>query len=247
MDKNKESNRDFWGYTCIVVGVLFCCCAIGFFFYGNHMNFKTNKTEATILTRSEIETTEGEKKTLLQVSYKVGSELVVTSYQYGGEPLEEEDIIIDVRYRIDDPDFIVDSEWTFEAVYVFVLGLVIVLGGMCIKGFILKDMNLFAEEPGKGASKREKEIFESRKVVINNLFPFAAAVLFAGFGVVLAIMGYSWWVWLFVAAGGVGMLYFGLELFPAAIEWKRLTSLNNMKVKVTDTEVDVKKTDNKNT
>jgi len=235
MDKG---SRDFWGYTCIVLGGLFCICAIVIFIFANRYNFISRSVEATIMDKSEMVTGDGQRKTMLTLAYRVGDQLLTTGFEYDGKELAEDEVQIEVSYLINSPRTVLITQWNFESLFVLLMGGLIVFAGLCIKGFILDNLKLFEEKPAEGATATQKEIFYARKKVLEGLFPFSAGFISVIFGVVMIILGFSWVMWLFVGAGVLLMLYIGLEMFPAAVQWKKLSSLTKVKAKVIDTEVD---------
>lgn len=234
------SERDFWGYTCIVIGLIFTLLAIFLFIFSNRMNFFAQKTSATVLSRSDIETESGDKKQMLTVTYRVGNENVVTSYEYNKGFIEEDVVSIDIYYNVKNPRFVIDDGWSFYAIPVFVLGILNVLIGLCVKGYILQELHLFEEEPSKKATQYQKEVFAVKKKSVENLFPFSAAMLMFICGIVFLVTKAGWGAYLFMGFGLLGVVYIGLELVPNLFEWNmiyRKYKMSKIKAKVTDIEV----------
>lgn len=234
------SDRDFWGVTCILIGAIFVLSGIVLFIFSNRMNFFAEKTSATILSRSDIVTETGDKKQMLTVSYRVGKENVVTSYEHTKGYLEEDVISIDIMYNVKNPKFIIEDGWSFYAVPVFVLGILILLIGLCVKGYILQELHLFDEEPPKKATKYQREVFEVRKKAIENLFPFTAALLMCICGVLFLITKAGWGAYVFMGIGLLGAVYIGFGLLPLLVDWNdiyRKSKAVAMKGQVTDIEV----------
>ena len=233
------SERDFWGYTCIVIGAVFILLSLFLFIFSNRMNFFAEKTSATILSRSDIETEEGEVKQMITVSYRVGHETVITSYEYNKGYLNEDVISIDVYYNVKNPKLVIDDGWSFYAVPVLALGILILVIGLCVKGFILQDIHLFEEELPKSATKYQKEVFEVKKKAIENLFPFTAAMLMFICGIIFWISRVGWGAYVFMGLGLLAAIYIALELIPALYEWNaiyRKFKLSKIKAKVTEIE-----------
>lgn len=233
------SERDFWGYTCIVIGALFTLLSLFLFIFSNRMNFFAEKTSATILSRSDIATEDGEVKQMLTVSYRVGKEMVVTSFEYNKGYLNEDVISIDVYYNVKEPKLVLDDGWSFYALPVLALGILILFVGLWVKGFVLQDNLLFEDAPSKSATKYQKEVFEVKKKAIENLFPFCAAMLMFICGIIFWISRVGWGAYVFMGLGVLAMVYIGLELVPALYEWNeiyRKFKLSKIKVKVTEIE-----------
>ncbi len=231
------SNRDFWGYSCILVGALFCICSIYIFISANYMHFFVEKTTATILMVSDVEQEDGEKKKMLTLSYRVGNEMIMSSYQYSGLKLEEEVAEIDIHYNIRDPHQIIEEKWLLEPIIVLALGILILLVGLCIKGLILQDLHLFEENPPKKATKYQKEVWEVRRKAIERMFPFSAAFLVMTYGVLAIFTTEGWLCYVFLGAGLVGMIYVAVHMVPELLEWHRIyrqDKISKIKVKVVE-------------
>ena len=237
---NHDANRDFWGYTCIIGGALFCILAIVFFILGNKMNFYAQKTEATIISRSDLETRDGKKKLMLEVSYKVGNEVVVTNFEYNDVTLPEDTVMMDIYYDVKNPKQIIVDGWSFHAVFGFVLGTMVLVMGLCIKGIIFKHWCIFETQPPKKASKYEKQVFTIRKKALENLFPFAAAFLSAVYGLTMIILDGGWGTYIFLILGAGAMIFFGRELIPALLEWNKLYRLSKMDIEIQVSDIEIK-------
>lgn len=231
------SNRDFWGYSCILVGALFCICAIYIFISANYMHFFVEKTTATILMVSDVEHEDGEKKKMLTLSYRVGNEMITSSYQYSGLKLDEEVAEIEIHYNIRDPHQIIEEEWLLEPIIVLALGILILLVGLCIKGFIFRDLHLFEENPPKKATKYQTEVWQVRRKAIERMFPFMAAFLVTAYGVLAVFTTEGWLCYVFLGGGLVGMIYVAVHMVPDLLEWNRIyrqDKISKIKVKVVD-------------
>ncbi len=233
------SNRDFWGYSCIVVGALFCICSIYIFISANYMHFFVEKTTATILMVSDVEQEDGAKKKMLTLSYRVGNEMITSSYQYSGLELdgEEEVAEIEIHYNIRDPHQIIEEKWLLEPIIVLALGILILLAGLCIKGIIFRDLHLFEENPPKKATKYQKEVWEVRKKAIEMMFPLGAAFIVVAYGVLAIFTTEGWLSYVFLGAGVIGMIYVAVHMVPEVLEWHRIyrqDKLSKIKIKVVD-------------
>lgn len=250
-DKKKKINgkvagsgteRDFWGFTCILVGALFAVIALFLFVFSNRMNFFAQKTSATVIARSDIETDTGEQRQMLTVMYHVGNENVVSTYEYGKGILSEDVVSIDIYYNVKNPNFIIEDGWSFYAIPVFVLGILILLIGLCIKGYILQELHLFEDTLPKSATKYQREVFEVKKKSFENLFPFSAAILMLLCGIVFLITKAGWGAYIFIGLGALAGIYVGLELFPTLYEWydiHRKYKMSQIKGKVIDIETNI--------
>lgn len=239
------TGRDFWGYTCIVCGGLFCVLAIALFIMTNRMNFYAQKVEATILSRSDMELEGGKKKLMLMLSYKVGNETVTTNYEYDDPELPETTVNIDVYYDVKNPRQIIADGWSFHSVFVLILGAGVLLMGLCIKGFILNEWYLFENEPPKEASIYQKQVFQIRKKTIENALPFGAGLLSAIYGLVMIILDGGWGTYVFLILGIGGMIFFGREFFPAMLEWYKKYRLSKLVVKAEVTDIQIEKNSDK--
>ncbi len=235
---NDEKQKSLIGWICIGLGGLFVVAGLVIFFLSNQINFQTNKTEATVMGRYELTTVEGEKHTMLELSYRVGEEVLYSSYDYPGV-LDEEDVDIDIYYDIKEPGMIVEAGWSFEALLVVALGLLLFIPGLFLKGYLNKFIYIKSAEVPDGSNRVKKELYDAKNQVYEGILPMLAGILFTVFGIVMLCLGNGWWCWIFIVVGLIELIYIGMEFIPALITCCKLSKVNQVKVKVYETEVDI--------
>ncbi len=232
-----EKKKTYLGWACIVLGGLFVLAGMILFILSNQMSLQSRKADATILGMYEIETPDGSIHTMVELSYSVGTELVMTSYEYPGV-LKEENYELEIYYNIKEPAMIVEAAWSFDMLLVVVLGVLLLVPGLYIKGFLKTDL-LKAPDVKNGSKKFAKELYVARQSVIEGSLPMLAGVLFIAFGIVMVIGDNGWWPWVFICVGAIELLYVGMEFVPALITWIQLSKVDKYtgKAKVYDVEV----------
>lgn len=241
---SEEKQKSLIGWVCIAVGGVFALVGLVFFIVSNHINFQTNKVEATILGSYELTTAEGERHTMLELSYRVGEEVLYSSYNYPGV-VDEDELVMDVYYNIKEPGMIVEAGWSFEALFVFILGLLLLIPGLYLKGFLDKVIPVRPTEVPDESNRVKKELYEARNRVYEGILPMLAGILFTVFGIVMLLFGNGWWCWIFIVVGIIELIYIGLDFVPALITCRKLSQVDRVKAKVYDTEVDVAKEEKK--
>lgn len=237
----EEKQRDLLGIISIALGGIFIIAGIALFFMSNYMNFQLHKTEATVIGMYDITLEDGLKHTMVELSYHVGNELVLTNYEYPGT-LSEETMFLEVYYNIKEPGMVVDAGWSFGPVLVFALGLLILIPGLYMKGVLKADW-LTGDPKYIKSGKMTRELYDARSRAIEGILPMLAGILFVVFGIVMMIKDTSWWTWIFVVVGIIELLYVGMDFVPALITWISLSRVNalNAKVKVYDVEISKEK------
>lgn len=233
-----EKQKSLVGWICIVIGGIFTLAGLIFFILSNQINFQTNKTEATIIGSYELNTAEGARHTMLELSYRVGEEVLYSSYNYPGV-LDEDVISIDIYYNIKEPGMVVEAGWSFEALLVLVLGLLILFPGLYMKGYLDKLIPAIPQEKPDESNRIKKELYDARNKVYEGLLPMLAGILFTVFGIVMLILGNGWWCWIFIVVGIVELIYIGMDFIPALLTFRKLSKVDQIKPKVYDMEVDV--------
>lgn len=233
---NEEKQKNLLGYACIIAGGIFIIAGIILFIASNHMNLQMHKVEAEIMGRYDMTLDSGLRQTMLDLAYRVGDEMVQSSYVYPG--IVEEDVLyIEIYYNVKEPTMVLEGKWLFEPLLVVGLGVIILIPGLMMKDILqLKEFRL--KKPGKNAGQKEKELYEAKKTVIEDILPIVAGILFVVFGIVMLLTNGAWWCWIFIIAGGIDILYIAMEMIPAAVRWRQLVSIDKLKgkVKVYDVE-----------
>lgn len=227
---NEAAKKKMLGMVCIVLGAIFVLAGILLFFMANRMNFQLKKTEATIIGSHDMVLGNGEHHTMLDLSYRVGDDYIVSMYSFPGV-LAEDTIALDIYYNIKDPEMVVEGGWSFESLLVVVLGLVIMIPGLWLRDIINLDI-LKPIEPAADAKKAAKDLYKAKKEVMENILPLVAGVLFTVFGIVMLNVRGDWWFWCFIVAGIIELLYIGMEFVPALITWNTLAKVEKAKKKV---------------
>lgn len=225
-------SRELIGKICIFLGGVFLLAGIVFFIVNNRINMYAKKVSATALSSLSITTSDGKERTMLELLYKVGDENVTTTYDYDGT-LEEGDVFLQVYYDVREPKRIIDAGWTFEPLFMALLGLVVLLLGLYYKG--VTDFGIVEmKEPPKDAPDRVKKTYEARQKVGNSIFPILGGVVFIAFGLVMVLTRNNNWMWIFVGVGGLVVVYFATLLIPALLELRQLKIAKKFRGTVVD-------------
>lgn len=227
---NEAAKKKMLGLICIVLGTIFVFSGILLFFMSNRMNFQLKKTEATIVGAHDMVLGNGEHHTMLDLSYRVGDEYMVSMYSFPGV-LAEDTIALDIYYNIKDPEMVVMIEWSLESLLVVLLGVLILVPGLWLKGII--SLDIFKPiEPSKNADKAARQLYMAKKEMLEGILPMLAGVLFLVFGIIMLNKRHDWWYWCFVVVGAIELLYIGMEFVPALVMWFKLRNINKVKKKV---------------
>lgn len=242
---NDEKNRILLGRICAVFGGVFIIAGIVFFIMSNFSNLQTEKTEATIVAMYEIETQEGDRHSMLELSYRVGSEVAFATYEYPGI-LEEGVTTLELYYNIKEPTMLFDTAWYWQPLWVLLLGIPVLCVGLYYLDILKLDM-IDMTEPGKKATNIQKELYLAKKTTCENILPMLAGILFVIFGIIMLNKQGIWWAWGFIVVGAIELLYIGMEFLPALVNWVSLSRVNNLrtkvKAKVYDVEMDSEEAD----
>ena len=213
-------NRELIGKICLFLGGLFLLAGLVFFVINNRVNMYAKKVSATVLSSVSLTTSDEKQRTMLEILYRVGDENITTTYDYEGV-LKEGDVFLEVYYDVREPKKIIEAGWTFEPLFMALLGLIIFLLGLYYKG--ITDFGIVEmKEPDKDAPERVKKTYEARQRVGNSVFPLLGGFVFVAFGLVMVLTRGNHWMWIFVGIGGLVILYFLTLLIPALMELHRL-------------------------
>ena len=237
----EAKKKELLGWGCTILGGIFVVAGLVLFIMSNRMNLQMRKTEATILAMYEMELDTGVRHTMLDLSYRVGDRVVMTTYDYPGV-LPKEEATIDIYYDIKEPEMVFECEWLFEPLLVLALGILILVPGLFLKGFFKLDQ-FKTKEPPKDAGHTMKEMYKARNSVMENLLPMLAGILFLIFGIIMLCIQKNRWAWMFIVGGAIELVYISLEFIPAAITWTKLSKIEKVKVKakVYDVDMDIEK------
>lgn len=225
-------NRELVGKICIFLGGLFLLAGLVFFIVNNRINLYAKKVSATALSSVSITTSDNKQRTMLELLYKVGDENVTTTYDYEGV-LQEGEVFLQVYYDVRDPKRIIEAGWTFEPLFMGLLGLVVLLLGLYYKG--VTDFGIVEmKEPDRDAPERVKKTYAARQKVGNSVFPLLGGFVFVAFGLVMVLTRKNNWMWIFVGIGGLVILYFATLLIPALIELHQLKVAKKFRGTVVD-------------
>jgi hypothetical protein len=233
-------NRELLGKVCIFLGGIFVLAGLVFFIINNHINMYAKKVSATALSSVSITTSDGKERTMLELLYKVGDENITTTYDYDGV-LQEGEVFLEVYYDVREPKRIIDAGWTFEPLFMALLGLIVLLLGLYYKG--VTDFGIVEmKEPDKDAPERVKKTYVARQKVGNSIFPILGGIVFVAFGLVMVFTRGNNWMWIFVGVGGLVILYFATLLIPALIELRQLKIAKKFRGTVVDRDdLEIKK------
>ena len=223
---NKLNNKNV-GMGCVILGGIFFIAGIVLFILYNSVNLYAQKTEATIVSRYNVESEEEEPYTMLELAYKVGTEMVYTAYSEH-EELDEDATSLEVYYNIKNPKEILDAGWHLEPIIPSAFGILILLTGLYYMGIISFGLEP-SKKPGDKASDFEKKYYEARERTENSFIPLLGIVSFIVFGVFMIINKSGWWAWIFIVAGVIGAIYFLTDFIPAANEFMALRKLKKFK------------------
>lgn len=225
---NKLSSKTV-GKICLGIGAIFALGGLILFVLTNWINLGSQKVTATILGKYDITTTEGDEYCVVDLSYRVGNEMVSTTYEYP-DKLDDDVFELDVYYKVKDPQKIVEAGWEFSSLFVVLFGVVILSFGL----YLTETFTFGIPErikPGSNSSEYDVKLYNARERVENSLLPGVGSLALCIFGIVLIILKHGWWSWLFAIGGGIVTLYMLLDLVPAIGEYSRL--LSNKKIKGT--------------
>ena len=231
---NRLNNKNV-GTACVILGGLFLLGGIVLFILYNSVNLYAQKTDATIVSKYKVES-EDDPHTVLELSFRVGDEMVYATHSYHGE-IDDETMNMEVYYSIKDPKKIVDGGWHFEPVIPAVFGIIILLTGLYYMGFISFGLEP-AKAPGKDSSDWDKKYYTAKEKAENALIPLLGVISFIVFGVFMVVKKSGWWAWIFVAVGAIGAIYLLTDLIPAANELNALRKLKKIKGKTLSVDDD---------
>lgn len=235
---NESKQKQILTMVSLIAGGIFVVAGIALFFASNYMNFQLKKADATVISSYDMVLETGEKHSMVEITYRVGNEMVLATYEYPGV-LSPDVSALTVYYDIKNPGMVMDVSWTVEPIFVLLLGLVLLIVGLYMKG-ILKVGSIVNEKDIKASDKRGKELYLAKKTVSDNALPMLAGVLFTIFGIIMVAMDKGWWAWIFIIAGAIELLYIGMEFVPALITWRKIEKVNKLastvKAKVYDVE-----------
>ena len=225
-------NRELIGKICLFLGGLFLLAGLVFFVINNRVNMYAKKVSATVLSSVSLTTSDEKQRTMLEILYRVGDENITTTYDYEGV-LKEGDVFLEVYYDVREPKKIIEAGWTFEPLFMALLGLIIFLLGLYYKG--ITDFGIVEmKEPDKDAPERVKKTYEARQRVGNSVFPLLGGFVFVAFGLVMVLTRGNHWMWIFVGIGGLVILYFLTLLIPALMELHQLKVAKKFRGTVVD-------------
>ena len=224
---NKLNNKNV-GMGCTILGGVFFIAGIVLFIMYNSVNLYAQKTEATIVSKYNVDTTEEEESyTMLELAYKVGNEMVYTTYSKD-EEIEEDSTSLEVYYNIKNPKEILEAGWHLEPIIPSCFGILILLTGLYYMGIVSFGLEP-AKKPGAKASEFEKKYYDARERTENSFIPLLGIVSFIVFGIFMIINKSGWWAWIFIVAGAIGAVYLLTDFIPAVNEFMALRRIKKFK------------------
>ena len=235
MDETKA--RKSLGKVCMFLGGLFILLGIGFFVVNNRNNVYGKRVSATVLSSVSATTSDGKTVTIMEVMYPVGDKNVTTTYQYPGE-LKEGEVFLNLYYDARNPKVIIQAGWTFEALFLALLGAVIFLLGLYYAG--ITDFGIVEmKKPDASAPERVKKTYEAKEKIGNGLFPTMGGMVFVAFGIVMLVTRKNNWMWIFIGIGLLVILYSSLEMVPAIFELRQLKMAKKFQGKVVNPDAEL--------
>lgn len=233
---SEEKKKELLGWVCMILGSIFVLAGVVLFLMSNKMNLQLRKVTATVLAAYDLTDENGLKHSMLELMYEVGGENVFTTYEYPGV-LDEYEITVDVYYNIKEPGMVMNIKWSWEPLLVSAMGVLVLVPGLFMKGFI-KNSIFEISVPTENSDNITKELYNAKKIVVENMLPMLAGVLFVTFGIVMLVIRGSWWSWMFICVGALEVLYIGMEYVPAVITWIKLSKIEKLKAKTKVYNVD---------
>ena len=241
MDETKA--RQSLGKVCMFLGGLFILLGIGFFVANNRNNLYGKRVSATVLSSVTATTSDEKKITIMEVMYPVGDKNITTTYQYPGE-LKEGEVFLNLYYDARNPKVIIQAGWTFEALFLALLGAVIFLLGLYYAG--ITDFGIVEmKKPDESAPERVKRTYEAKEKIGNGLFPTLGGLVFVAFGIVMLVTRKNNWMWIFIGIGLLVVIYSSFEMVPAIFELRQLNMAKKFKGEVVDPDAALNEKDKK--
>ena len=231
---NKLNNKNV-GIACAVLGGLFVLAGVVLFILYNSVNLYAQKADATIVSKYRIESEE-DPHTMLELAYRVGDEMVYTTYSCY-EEIDDDTVNMDIYYNVKDPKQILDAGWHFEMIIPAVFGVMILLTGLYYMGLISFGLEP-AKKPGENSSDWDKKYYMAREKAENALIPLLGVISFIVFGIFMVVRKSGWWAWIFIAVGAIGVIYLLTDLIPATSEFFALRRVKKFKGKTVSVDDD---------
>lgn len=238
----KYLDRKKAGILFLVIGGLFFAAGVTLFIMSNAVNLYSQKAEAYIVGRYEVQTADGSPLTFLELNYFAGDQPITVTDSFE-EEISEEQVSMTVYYNIKDPEKLVDAGWNFLPLGVIGLGIVILLPGLYYANILT-----FGIEPrkklGKKASQFEKQKYEIRERVENGIGPLIGETALFAFGIVMIVIkGHGWLQWICVVIALLAILYTLIDFIPAVTQYQSMNKISKAKtgLKVVSTDDDFEK------
>ncbi len=234
-----EKKKEMLAWFCLALGALFIVGGLVIWFLANKMNFQLNKVDATVIGKYEMVTDAGERHTMVDLSYRVGDQMMISSYDHPGV-LDDDVVDMEVYYNVKEPGMLVSTSWSWESLFAVLMGIFILVPGLYLKGIL--EFN--PDEDIKLSDEMNKKYADAKKRVLEGGLPMLAGILFVGFGIIMLVSRGEWWFWMFIIAGVIELLYIGMDFIPALITYIDITRINSIKTKVKATVYDVEADEN---
>lgn len=233
MNLKEKLNNQIIGRISSVLGVLFIVSGLAFFILLNAVNLYSQKTVATILSKTEVKTED--PYAYVELAYRVGGELVTSTGIYR-EEIPEDQVEMTVYYNIKNPTELEDGGWSFEPVAIIIIGaLILVVGLYYMRTPEIKQKNKSKMSDWDKNYAKTKDRFESDIIML------VAAVSLLIFGIVIRVLLEGFWPWLIIVIGGIATIYILIDFIPVIKEYTALKDINKVKVKAVTVDDDFEK------
>lgn len=219
-------NRKKTGIICVVLGGVFFLAGLVLFILLNSVNMYAQKAEATILSTFRVDNVE-EPYTFLELTYRVGDEMVVTTQSFS-EEIPEDTITKDIYYNVKNPEELLDAGWNFMPLLIVALGTVIILPGLYYADILTFGIEP-RKKPGKNADKWQRDYYKVCERLENGFIPLFGALAFLGFGIWMLFEKGGFVSWIPIAIAAVAIIYVLIDLIPAVSEYISLKKIGKSK------------------
>ncbi len=232
MELKGKLNNKITGIICEVIGVLFIVAGLAFFILLNAVNLYSQKTVATILSRTEVKS--DDPYVYVELAYRVGGELVTSASTYR-EEIPEDQIEMTIYYNIKNPTQLEDGGWNFEPAAIMLIGtLILMVGVYYVRSPEIKNRS-------KKNSKWDINYAKVKDRFESDLIMLVAAISLLIFGIVVRILVDGFWPWIVLSLGGIAAIYILIDFIPVCKEYASLKNIKNIKVKAVTTDDDFEK------
>lgn len=222
--QDKLSNK-IVGYVGTILGGVFVVAGIVLFVLLNAVNMYSQKTVATIMSRTDVKT--DEPYVFLDLAYRVGDEMVYTTQSFK-QTIPEEQVEIDVYYNIKDPKTLEDGGWNFQPIGIFIIGIMIGFVGIY---YIKTAADGIDGRKDKSKNNLEQKYDKVKDRLESDVVMLMGSMSLLIFGIILKINVHSFWPWIIIGTGGIATVYILIDTIPVAKEFFDLKSVQSVNQK----------------